>query len=557
MRRRNGCDYVVASVLPFKRHEASDRVDEVHNYTHADARADSFVGRPLIMNHQNGTAKADGTLKPLRRIGTVLASAEHGTDTLMLAELDNATPQSRHSSTLVAMGRYGDVSLGNAWWECADGSLGKRSVEVSLVERGRRPGSHTLAYLPSRATLERLARDDRATLDDAAARFGFERPPPTIDDEYIARVERAIDQRFGELVARHRFAPMSEASDDQPMAEQASAPQADATKDEPMAVDEQQPLSVKNPEHAAKMALNAAREAAELRRRLAEMEASRAEMEAKAKAYDDEQKKRHERYRRELESALASFKDLAKRSKTVTPERAAATERWALEHFDKYPDVSIDHVKGAIELMSEASEANEARERAEIEAKRAKRSVGLVEKLEDVDRQIAAFNGAYKQPVPPPHVEPLASMNFAEPAAAAAPPPRQQQQPMSCDDEARREYTKDSAVSFLACSEDDPDTPDIASEYALMKRLLGREPSYAELARGVRRASGFDENSLTGERTERTGFERARAQPFTFGAREYAPAFFSRLMNDFASVTAPTAPRQMMTQAQAPSIKEQ
>ena len=125
-RRSGGCDYIVSSVLPYKRAEPTDAYDAVANFTHDEARRADFVGLPLCMNHMNGHGD-----KPLRRIGTVLASAERGADTLTLAEIDTrSSPQAEHSSNLVAMRSYDDVSLGNAWWEAADGSVGKRNVEV-------------------------------------------------------------------------------------------------------------------------------------------------------------------------------------------------------------------------------------------------------------------------------------------------------------------------------------------------------------------------------------------------------------------------------------------
>ncbi len=198
-------DYLIGIILPSLLDEPLEEGDIAGHFTASESKKLQLQSLPAKLNHANGEKY---------EIGTVLASASTGVSGRVLMELNADGPQAAYASKSIAAGHYRGLSLGHGFHKRFSDSGGqyvrKQAREVSVCQRGARPGSVIEQFFPSERTLANLNDADLRTmvsLYDYEREMADQSVAANSRPQYIRKLHKLVKQRRNKLIAQNNLEP--------------------------------------------------------------------------------------------------------------------------------------------------------------------------------------------------------------------------------------------------------------------------------------------------------------------------------------------------------------
>ena len=554
----DGHDTLVVRVLPNMKmtHDSFD--ERVEQFTIAEAHDLELQGRDVRINHRTEDAD-DHKAGRSYSVGTIVSSAVRGCDVFAVLAIDpKRSAQGAFASLASSNGVYADVSLTHRPEVVKRGPLGqkyvvKRPLEISLCRVGMRPGSTINHMFPHEQTL-RLWKPHNVS--DFVRQHGYEdemkRRNVSPDDynRYIDALVDAVHKRRD--ITLSTFPNMSSsattaAATTEQEAARATDSSADSTAD--LATKPQKEIPTDTPPAAASAAAtekggngpstlltpesltDSHRIALEMRNMTAEMTEMKrhnAEMQAQLAAAKQE---KNQAAAREARTILDAFMQYTK--DIDTPEEVEAKRAKWTSDIDKDPFSAKARLADMNELAIKMSRNAAAQNKATVE--HVKSHVDhddrtfLSNIAADINR-MRETSAAYSYnvprapavPNPPPQAPP--SMPPAPPMATTKRPAGESDQP------ATKMQRLDDGGGGGGTAQRQLEGDWARREFENSARLLGRMPTYADVAYGtIRRPTGLMMASANGQVPEYGAPENARDVPADFGPREFAPDFWAKI----------------------------
>ena len=516
-------DVVAGKVLPYMRQKHPDRDSLLVDFTENESRDLYIDGLPLMINHNDGICSDEEW-----RVGTVTATQVRGVDLRALATIENPTsdPYARMTSRAIANGTYKGLSLGirtHIGFSGTKNVVTKVPEEVSVCEKGKRPGSDIEHFFPCRDTITEMYDDSRNDLRALVQRFNYHVDiPEEKRDMYIDALTRLSQKRLETIVAAESLYPrpppqrvfdaMSETTATQtekasvtapvpPASEQTSA--ASQTDSESATLPLQRgPVSNVEASSAHKLheeLLAAKKEAVEMKKNNLELLKAKEEL-------DKIKEERQQEIKRKFETILNAFKEKA----STVPDMYSEAEINAIaadaeQFYNQNPSAGISNIERALTVATKASDTQQKLTRDATQKMKVAIEQGEKRQLDEMSMQLAnlrqreleydtqrqAFmntssaNNRFEKSIQPPE-KAATNAGQSAPAAAAVPPPQQQQQTMSSSGYTRPANIRMADVNTLFSKASAKSTSyDAIAATKKYIELTGKIPSKDTIARGV------------------------------------------------------------------------
>lgn len=243
----NQHDLVYGIVLPNLQPAYQSTTLKKEEFTVDQAKALDFTATPTYMNHDDGKSQVGVTVAYRVREPTPDSQEKPRAEAILKLNREPDVPLDDEVSRITAMqrnllmkGAHSGLSAGHEYWTDYVGNCGaylasqqgghvqnfdpygdpgrvvhKKIKEISLCDRGKRPGSDIIEYLPCKRSLQRATAE---AIRDFTRLYNYTPPPPTLRREdpgwhrYLDTLYRETSERRHQVLVSQGYSELLRAS---------------------------------------------------------------------------------------------------------------------------------------------------------------------------------------------------------------------------------------------------------------------------------------------------------------------------------------------------------